>query len=100
MSDGGLITIQTVMLKGKVQVSVRDNGPGIESEEIGLIWDRFYKSDKSRGKDKNGTGLGLAIVKNIINEHGQEIKVESEVGKGTVFFFTLNMAKNEGESNM
>ncbi len=100
VSDGGLITIQTVMLKGKVQVSVRDNGPGIESEEIGLIWDRFYKSDKSRGKDKNGTGLGLAIVKNIINEHGQEIKVESEVGKGTVFFFTLNMAKNEGESNM
>ncbi len=100
VQEGGQITIQTVKLKGKIQISVRDNGSGIDSEEIGLIWDRFYKSDKSRGKDKNGTGLGLAIVKNIINEHGQEIKVESEVGKGTVFYFTLNSAKSEGENNM
>lgn len=100
VNDGGQITIQTVKIKGKIQVSVRDNGVGIDSEEIGLIWDRFYKSDKSRSKDKNGTGLGLAIVKNIINEHGQEIRVESEIGKGTVFYFMLNTARNEVENNM
>lgn len=100
VQDGGQIIIETEMSKGKVMVSVKDNGAGIDSEEIGLIWDRFYKSDKSRGKDKSGTGLGLAIVKNIINEHGQEIRVESEIGKGTVFYFTLNPAKEDNENNM
>ena len=98
--EGGQITIETARSKGKVLVSVKDNGVGIDSEEIGLIWDRFYKSDKSRGKDKTGTGLGLAIVKNIINEHGQEIQVESELGKGTVFKFTLNSSKEEIENKM
>jgi len=98
VQDGGQVKIETVKLKSKVMVYIKDNGIGIDSEEINLIWDRFYKSDKSRGKDKMGTGLGLAIVKNIINEHGQEIKVESELGKGTVFYFTLNLSKEEFEN--
>jgi signal transduction histidine kinase len=75
-------------------VSVEDNGIGISKEEIDLIWERFYKSDKSRGIEKKGTGLGLAIVKNIIQEHKQEIWVESELGKGTKFSFTLNRGTN------
>jgi len=87
--EKGKITVSTNVQKGKVFVSVEDNGPGIEKDEIDFIWDRFYKSDKSRSKDKTGTGLGLAIVKSIVNEHGQEIWVESEPGKGTKFTFTL-----------
>jgi len=87
---GGKINLSAYRSKGKVYVSVEDNGAGIDGDEIDLIWDRFYKSDKSRSKDKTGTGLGLAIIKNIINEHKQEIKVESEVGKGSKFTFTLN----------
>lgn len=99
VQDSGYIKVETVKSKGKVLICVGDNGAGIDSEEIGMIWDRFYKSDKSRSRDKMGTGLGLAIVKNIINEHGQEIHVESEIGKGTVFSFTLNLSKEEFENN-
>ncbi|MCX7843024.1 MAG: cell wall metabolism sensor histidine kinase WalK [Clostridia bacterium] len=87
--EKGIIKIKTSSGKDRVFVSVEDNGIGIESEEIDLIWERFHKSDKSRSRDKTGTGLGLAIVKNIINEHKQSIWVESEIGKGTKFTFTL-----------
>jgi len=92
--QGGKIEIVTSSHKDKVLVSVEDNGIGISSEEIDLIWERFYKSDKSRSRDKSGTGLGLAIIKNIINEHGQKIWVESELGKGAKFTFTLERASN------
>jgi signal transduction histidine kinase len=81
------------MSKGRITVSVEDNGFGIDSSEIGRIWERFYKSDKSRGKDRSGTGLGLAIIKNIINWHNQEIWVESKHGQGTRFTFTLNRSR-------
>lgn len=87
--EDGKITITVTAVKDKVYVSVEDNGSGIEKAELDMIWERFYKSDKSRSIDKTGTGLGLAIVKNIISEHGQEIWVESEPGKGTKFTFTL-----------
>lgn len=87
--EGGTIKIGTASQKEKVFVMVEDNGLGISSEEIDRIWERFYKSDKSRGKDKSGTGLGLAIVRNILHEHGENIQVESEIGKGTRFTFTL-----------
>lgn len=90
----GKIKIATFYQKDKVLVSVEDNGIGISSEEIDLIWERFYKSDKSRGRDKSGTGLGLAIIKNIINEHGQKIWVESESAKGAKFVFTLERISN------
>lgn len=90
--EKGKIVISTLEQKDVVFVSVEDNGIGIAKDEIDLIWERFYKSDKSRGRDKTGTGLGLAIIKNIINEHKQEIRVESELGKGTKFTFTLARA--------
>lgn len=95
--ENGKIAVTTYAQKDKVLVSVEDSGIGISSDEIDLIWDRFYKSDKSRSKDKTGTGLGLAIVKNIINEHKQNIWVESEPGKGTKFTFTLDKARDKSE---
>ncbi|NLC67684.1 MAG: HAMP domain-containing histidine kinase, partial [Clostridiaceae bacterium] len=62
---GGIIVISTILQKDTVLISVADNGIGIEKDELDMIWERFYKSDKSRGQHKSGTGLGLAIVKNI-----------------------------------
>lgn len=77
-------------LKGeKVFISVKDNGIGIPKESLNKIWERFYKTDLSRGKDKKGTGLGLSIVKEIINSHGENINVTSTVDVGTEFTFSL-----------
>ena len=70
-------------------ISVKDFGLGIPKESINRVFERFYKSDPSRGKDKKGTGLGLSIVKEIITAHDEEIKVLSNEGAGTEFFFTL-----------
>lgn len=64
-----------------------------QKPSIHKIWERFYKIDRSRGKDQKGTGLGLAIVKEIINAHGQHINVISTEGIGTEFIFTLEKAK-------
>lgn len=87
--NGGIIYIQTSVRKEKVFVSVKDCGIGIPKESIKKIWDRFYKSDTSRGKDKKGTGLGLAIVKEIIQSHGENIDVISTPDVGTEFIFSL-----------
>ena len=73
-------------------------GIGIPAESIKKIWDRFYKTDLSRGKDKRGTGLGLAIVKEIIQAHNEHINVISTEGVGTEFIFTLPLAKKEVQS--
>lgn len=96
-NENGKIILETVKNKEKVLISVKDTGIGISVDDLKRIWDRFYKSDKSRGKDKNGTGLGLAIVKNIISEHNQEIWVESKIGLGTKFTFTLDYFKSSLE---
>ena len=78
LSDGGL-----------VEVSVRDDGPGIPPEALERVFERFYRVDKARSRDQGGTGLGLSIVKHIVQSHGGEVWAKSEVGKGTTFFFTL-----------
>lgn len=83
------VRISTYTRNDKVFVSVKDNGVGIPKESIGKIWNRFYKTDLSRGKDKTGTGLGLSIVKEIISAHGEHINVVSTVGTGTEFSFSL-----------
>ena len=83
------IRIETHVKSEKVFVSVKDSGIGIPKEAIGKIWERFYKTDLSRGKDKKGTGIGLAIVKEIIQAHGENINVISTEGVGTEFIFTL-----------
>ena len=84
-----IITIETTARGEKVYTSVRDNGMGIPRSDLGKIWERFYKSDLSRGKDKKGTGLGLAIVKEAIQAHGENITVVSTEGVGTEFSFSL-----------
>ncbi len=92
-NNKGKIQIETSLSRDKVFVSIQDFGIGITEEEQKRIWDRFYKTDKSRG-DKTGTGLGLAIVKSIIMEHGQDISVSSKIGEGTKFIFSLDNYKN------
>lgn len=72
-----------------VEVYVKDTGPGIGQEHLDRLFDRFYRTDKARSRDKGGTGLGLSVVKGILNAHQSDIKVESKVGKGSKFYFTL-----------
>lgn len=86
------ITIETTERNEKIFVSVKDQGIGIPRTGLNKIWERFYKSDLSRGKDKKGTGLGLAIVKEAIQAHGENINVVSTEGVGTEFIFSLPKA--------
>ena len=86
------IKIETIEKSNKLLVSVKDSGIGIPKESLRLIWDRFYKTDLSRGKDKKGTGLGLSITKEIIKAHNENINVISTEGEGTEFIFTLEKA--------
>ena len=84
-----VIKIETAEKKNKIYVSVKDTGIGIPPEDISMIFNRFYKSDSSRGKDKKGTGLGLSIVKEILTAHGENINVVSTPGEGSEFIFSL-----------
>lgn len=92
---GSVIYITTSVRHEKIFVSVKDTGIGIPRENVKKIWERFYKSDSSRGKDKKGTGLGLAIVKEIVQSHGENIDVISTEGVGTEFIFSLPKAVND-----
>ena len=91
------ITIETTAKNEKVFVSVKDTGIGIPKDSLSKIWERFYKTDLSRGKDKKGTGLGLAIVKEIIQAHDENINVISTAGVGTEFIFTLPLSEKSNE---
>ena len=91
------IEIETTEKGGKVFVSVKDNGIGIPKEDQYQIWERFYKTDLSRGKDKKGTGLGLSIVREIIRAHGENISVVSTQGVGSKFTFTLKRSELNDE---
>lgn len=91
--DNATIYIETTTKNEKVFVSVKDTGIGIPKDSLNKIWERFYKSDLSRGKDKKGTGLGLSIVKEIINAHNENINCISTEGVGTEFIFTLPLVE-------
>ena len=78
---------------GMIEIFVADDGPGIPIEALDRVFERFYRVDKARSRDQGGTGLGLSIVKHIIQSHGGEVWVESELGKGATFYFTLPAAK-------
>ena len=93
------IKIETTEKRNKVFVSVKDTGIGIPKDEIKSIWDRFYKSDLSRGKDKKGTGLGLSITKEIIQAHNEHINVISTEGVGTEFIFSLPRSEDDEDED-
>ena len=93
--EDSVIKIETSLKKNKLFVSVKDSGIGIPKDDLKLIFDRFYKSDLSRGKDKKGTGLGLAIVKEIIYAHNENINVISTEGVGTEFVFSLPLSRKK-----
>lgn len=90
------ISIETSSHNGKAFISIKDSGIGIPKDSINKIWERFYKTDLSRGKDKRGTGLGLAIVKEIIHAHHENINVISTEGVGSEFIFTLPLSIRTG----
>jgi len=87
--EGGKVIVHFEEEKKYVNVSVRDNGPGIQPNDLGRIFERFYRVEKSRSREKGGTGLGLAIVKHILNGHGSKITATSKIDKGTNFEFRL-----------
>ena len=90
-----MIKIETTEKHQKVFVSVKDEGIGIPKESVPHVFDRFYKSDLSRGKDKKGTGLGLSITKEIIRAHSENINVISTEGVGTEFIFSLPLSDDK-----
>ena len=94
-----VIKLETSEKNETIFVSVKDTGIGIPKESLKLIFDRFYKTDISRGKDKKGTGLGLSIVKEIINAHHENINVISTVDVGTEFIFTLPKSKKSDDDD-
>ncbi|RZN79681.1 MAG: sensor histidine kinase, partial [Winogradskyella sp.] len=81
------------LIKNKVIVRVTDNGEGISKEHIARLFERFYRVDKSGSRKEGGSGLGLSIVKHIIEAHNERIYVESEIGVGSEFSFTLEKVK-------
>ncbi len=94
-AEGGALRIRISEGKAKkIQVSVYNEGQGIPQDDLHMVFERFYKSDKSRGLDKSGVGLGLFISKTIMSAHGEKIWVESEYGKNCEFFFTLSRASH------
>lgn len=90
---GGAYVVKIRDVGEKVEVSVYNEGIGIPEEDIPFVFDRFFKSDKSRGLDKSGVGLGMFIVKSVITAHGEDIWVESEHGKWCRFTFTLKKSE-------
>ncbi len=79
--------------KKKILISIKDNGIGIDEKDQKHIFERFFRADKSRSRDRGGSGLGLAIVKHIIDSHNQTITVDSKFGEGTTFTFSLSKPK-------
>ncbi len=87
--EGGAVRVQTRRVKSAVEISVSDTGPGIPPHEVDHIFERFYRVEKSRSRERGGAGLGLAITRRIVELHGSQIHVESRMGKGTTFSFQL-----------
>jgi len=94
-ASGKKIVLGARAVENGVEFSVRDLGPGISSEHLPRLFERFYRVDKARSRESGGTGLGLAIAKHIVLAHGGTIRAESELNHGSAFFFTLPASEAE-----
>ncbi|KGP74303.1 sensor histidine kinase [Pontibacillus yanchengensis] len=99
-SDQINIKVHTNDLEGTIAITITDNGQGIRNEDIPYIFTSFYRGEKSRSTYSGGSGLGLSIVKYIVKAHGGDIHVESELGKGSSFIFTLPLYVKGSNSNI
>jgi two-component system phosphate regulon sensor histidine kinase PhoR len=89
---GGKIEVGAHALRSELEFYVRDFGPGIPSQHLPRLFERFYRVDTARSREAGGTGLGLAIVKHIVLNHGGTVRAESQLGHGSTFYFTLQLA--------
>ena len=92
-ASGERIVLGSREAPGAVEFYVRDFGPGITSEHLPRLFERFYRVDKARSRESGGTGLGLAIVKHIVLAHGGAVRAASELNHGSTFTFTLPLAE-------
>ena len=81
--SGGIIRLDSCKRDGYVQIEIEDTGGGISAEALPRVFDRFYGADPARSRNSGGAGLGLAIVRQIISLHGGEVRISSQVGRGT-----------------
>ena len=93
--EGGEITLGVSKKDGKAVVYVKNTGQGVSKKDAGHIFERFYKTDKSRGENKKGVGIGLYLVKSIVNAHGEDIYLTSKEGEFAQFAFTLTLADKD-----
>ena len=98
VSDHGYLMFSFYTEGGMTYVGIRNSGEGLSKEEIPRVFDRFYKTDRSRGMDKNGVGLGLYLVKSIVTLHGGDIIVRSVQGEYTEFVFSVPSAKTRASA--
>ncbi len=91
-SEGTITVGARATAAGLIETFVQDDGPGIPTESLERLFERFYRVDKARSREQGGTGLGLSIVKHIVQNHGGKVWASSEPGKGATFFFTLPQA--------
>jgi two-component system phosphate regulon sensor histidine kinase PhoR len=101
VADGALVVVEARLIadgsgvEREVQFCVQDFGAGIASEHLGRLFERFYRVDKTRSRESGGTGLGLSIARHIVEAHKGRMWVESELGRGSTFCFTLPLAPAE-----
>jgi two-component system phosphate regulon sensor histidine kinase PhoR len=91
---GGKIVLEARAAEKGVEFAVRDFGPGIPSQHLPRLFERFYRVDTARSREAGGTGLGLAIVKHIVLQHGGSVRADSQLQHGSAFFFTLPAARD------
>ncbi|MDE2038955.1 MAG: PAS domain-containing protein [Elusimicrobia bacterium] len=94
--EGGRVEVSASIAAGRAEVRVVDTGPGIPAEDLPRVFERFYRVDKARSREVGGTGLGLAIVRHIVEAHGGSVSVESRLGEGSRFRFTIPLAPRPG----
>ncbi len=95
--NGGTVRIMAIHQGSEIQIQVKDNGIGIPQEDLARLFERFYRVDKARSREKGGTGLGLSIAKEIADAHGGKIEIESKVQVGTTVTVTLPVKQEDSE---